>query len=306
MYTNKRWLSLLLALMLVLSALTGCGSGNAVEEQPPVEEPVALDPQAVLLEASTGFMNSIPEDNYMIKPEDAIKLMEDNPGAIFWVDLRSAEDYAKGHVPGAVNIPYGKIGENLASIPMNQQVIFQCVTGQTSAQVTALTRMLGFNSLSMRFGFKLGIEPLGLPADFFETTENPIPEAVQPELDEAGQILWDAVAGYFQPDQTYITKHDALMALIEENPDAIQIVDIRSAEDYAKGHIQGAINIPFKTVGQNYAQLADNKPVYVYCYTGQTAGFTIAMLRVAGYNAISVTRGMTGWADESAMPVVTE
>lgn len=306
MFTNKKLLSLLLALMLVLSTLSGCAGGSAPAEEPPVvEEPVALDPAAVLLEATTGIMNAIPDDNFMIAPDQALQLMSDNPGAIFWVDLRSAEDYAKGHIAGAVNIPYGTVGQNLASIPMNQQVIFQCTSGQTSAQVTALARLAGFNALSMKGGMKFGWAPLGLAEDTLETTANPLPEAAAPELDEAQQIVWDAVANYFQPDQNYIIAPADLLALAEENPDAIQLVDIRSAEDFAKGHIAGAINIPFKTVGQNYAQLADNKPVYVNCVTGQTAGITIAMLRVAGYNAISVNRGFTGWT-EAELPTVTE
>jgi rhodanese-related sulfurtransferase len=48
-----------------------------------------------------------------------------------------------------------------------------------------------------------------------------------------------------------------------------------------------------------------NRPAYVTCYTGQTAGITIAPLRMMGYNAISLNRGMTGW-DGEALPKVTE
>lgn len=305
---SKKWLSLLLALMMVMALLSGCGGASqpAPEEEaentPPVVELVA---EEVLLEASRAILNSIPDNNFMIDADKALELAADNPDAILWVDLRAPEDYAAGHITGAVNIPYGKVGANLNVLPMGKQIIFQCYSGQTSAQVTSLANMLGFNALSMKGGMKFGWTPLGLGEDTLETAENALPAATEPELDEAGQILWDAVVAYFQPDQNYIVAPEDLNGFVEENPDAIQVVDIRTPEDYAAGHIAGAVNIPFKTVGANMDQLADNKPVYLTCYTGQTAGITIAMLRIAGYNAMSLNRGMTGWTD-AAMPTVTE
>ena len=83
------------------------------------------------------------------------------------------------------------------------------------------------------------------------------------------------------------------------------VLDIRSAEDFAKGHIDTASHIAFKEVGANLDQLPTNKPVYVVCYTGQTAGITMAPLRLMGINAMSLNRGMTGWTG-AELPVVTE
>lgn len=301
---SKRILSLILALMMVMAIFSGCGGSEpAPPEEPQVTE---LNQEEVLLEGALSVLNNIPENNFIMKSDEALQLIADNPDAVFWVDLRSAEDYAKGHIAGAVNIPYAKVGENLAVLPTNKQIIFQCYSGQTSAQVTSLAQMLGYNALSFRGGMKFGWAPLNLGEDTLETTANPLPEANMPELDEKGQILWDAVVAYFQPDQNYIIQPADLDALVKDNPDAIMVLDIRSAEDFAKGHIPGAVNIPFKTVGQNLDQLSSSKPIYTTCYTGQTAGITIPMLRIAGYNAISLSRGMTGWVDEAKLPTVTE
>ena len=130
-----------------------------------------------------------------------MSLNDENPDAVFWVDMRSAEDYAKGHITNAVNIPYAKTGEMLEVIPMNKQVIFQCYSGQTSAQVTALANMLGFNAVSFRGGMNFGWAPLNLGEDTLQTTENKLPEAKTPELDEEQQILWDAVKAYFNQQE---------------------------------------------------------------------------------------------------------
>lgn len=305
----KKLLSLILVLMMMAAVFAGCGNGDA--EDPDTDgddngEVVELDADEVRLEGALSILNNIPDNNFIMDGSEALQLMEDNPGAVFWVDLRSADDYAAGHVPGAVNIPYGKMGENWGVLPANKQIIFQCYSGQTSAQVTSLAQMLGFNALSFRGGLKFGWPADVDQAALFVTEATELPAAVTPDLDEASQILWDAAVNYFVAGENFIIGAEELNALVEDNPDAIMVVDIRQEDVYTEGHIPGAIHIPFKTVGQNLDQLSKTKPVYVTCYTGQTAGITIAMLRIAGFNAISLSRGMTGWINEVGLPTVTD
>lgn len=312
---GKRFLSFLLVLILLMSFVTGCKPEEAPNggEEPPVsnggEEPDdkgdELVAEEVLLKASEDIMKNLPDDNYIIAPDVSLEQFEENPGAIFWVDMRSKDDYEKGHFDGAVNIPYADLGKNLDRIPTNKQIILQCYSGQTSAQAVAIFRMAGFNAMSYRGGMNFGWAPLELGEDTLVTTAADLPDAKAPELDEEGQILWDAAVAYFPSDTNYIISPKDLNDLVEENPDAIMVLDIRSEEDFEKGHIEGAINVPFKKVGDNYDKLPNNKPIYVICYTGQTAGITTAMLRVAGYNAISLSRGMTGW-DGEELPKVTK
>lgn len=318
MRNKARIISLLLVLMMFATVLTACAPkaepapAPAPAEQPaPAPEPApapaepALVPEDVLKEAALNLLNNIPDNNFIMASDAALALAEENPDAVLWVDLRSAEDYAKGHITNSVNIPWATLGENLEVLPMNKQIIFQCYSGQTSAQATALAQMLGFNAVSFRGGMNFGWAPLNLGEDSLQMDANPLPAAKAPDLDEKEQIIWDAVVAYFPPEKNNIIAPADLLALVEENPDAITVLDIRSAEDYAKGHIETSKNIPFKTVGANTDQIPMNRPVYVTCYTGQTAGITIAPLRIMGYNAISLNRGMTGW-DGEALPTVTE
>jgi len=299
---KSKIVSLLLVFVMMFSFLAAC---NQTPAPTPTPDPVPeIVPAEVIAAAVEEFLTTIPDNNYIMASDAALSLNDENPDAVFWVDMRSAEDYAKGHITNAVNIPYAKTGEMLEVIPINKQVIFQCYSGQTSAQVTALANMLGFNAVSFRGGMNFGWAPLNLGEDTLQTTENKLPEAKTPELDEEQQILWDAVKAYFT-DKNYIIAPADLNDLVSENPDALMMLDIRSAEDFAKGHIDTAVHIAFKEVGNNLDQLPDNKPVYVTCYTGQTAGITIAPLRLMGINAISLNRGMTGWTG-AELPVVTE
>ena len=303
----RKQFSVFVLVIMLASVLSGCTPKPVPtpdpDPTPPPDPTPALVPAEVLTEAAINFMNNIP-DNAIMAPDVALGLMEENPDAIFWIDMRSADDYAKGHIAGAVNLPYAKTGELLGVIPANRQVVFQCYSGQTSAQTTALLQILGYNAVSFRGGMNFGWAPLELGEDTLETTANALPAAKNPELDEKGQILWDGVVGYFS-DSNYVVPAAALNELVEENPDAIMVLDIRSAEDFAKGHIEGAVHIAYREVGQNFDRLPTNRPIYIVCYTGQTAGITLGALRLAGYNAYSLNRGMTGW-DAAELPKVTE
>jgi len=75
------------------------------------------------------------------------------------------------------------------------------------------------------------------------------------------------------------------------------IMDIRSAASYATSHIDGAINVAF---GDILTQAANkgSKQLLVVCYTGQTACYGTALLRMYGHpNAQALKWGMTGWSD---------
>ena len=80
------------------------------------------------------------------------------------------------------------------------------------------------------------------------------------------------------------------------------IVSVRAPEHYALGHIEGAINIPWRTIADD-ASLAmlptDGSPIVVYCYTGHTGQVAATILRALGYNVQNLKFGMMGWSDNS-------
>jgi rhodanese-related sulfurtransferase len=70
------------------------------------------------------------------------------------ISLRSAEDYAKGHIPGAVNMSVNELfaADNLATIPPDKDVVLVCYTGQTAGQATSALNILGYEAYSLLFG----------------------------------------------------------------------------------------------------------------------------------------------------------
>jgi rhodanese-related sulfurtransferase len=82
------------------------------------------------------------------------------------------------------------------------------------------------------------------------------------------------------------------------------IVSVRGADDYAKGHIAGAINIPWAQIANadNLAKLPTDKQIVVYCYTGHTGQVATTVLKMLGYDAINLKFGMMGWtADDEVL-----
>jgi rhodanese-related sulfurtransferase len=75
---------------------------------------------------------------------------------------------------------------------------------------------------------------------------------------------------------------------------SMHLIDIRSAEDFGAGHIEGAINVAFGDILTEAANAT--KPILVICYTGQTATYSVSLLRLSGYaDAKALKWGMSGW-----------
>ena len=68
-------------------------------------------------------------------------------GAVTVVDVRSANEWAGGHVPGALHIPLGYLAERCRSIPTTRPVVVQCQAGGRSAIAASLLEGLGFDQL---------------------------------------------------------------------------------------------------------------------------------------------------------------
>jgi len=87
--------------------------------------------------------------------------------------------------------------------------------------------------------------------------------------------------------------HDA-MTDNDPNND-FYIIDIRSAGDFASGHIEKSHNAALVDVLDTAAN-SGTMPIIVVCYTGQTASHAVVALRLSGYaNAKVMKWGMSGW-----------
>jgi rhodanese-related sulfurtransferase len=89
---------------------------------------------------------------YLKKKKDAINY--------YLIDLRSKEEYKKGHIKGSKNIYWLNILDenNLKKLPKNKPIFLICYVGHTSSQVLTLLKLLGYNVISIKYGY--GISPI--------------------------------------------------------------------------------------------------------------------------------------------------
>jgi phage shock protein E len=72
------------------------------------------------------------------------------------------------------------------------------------------------------------------------------------------------------------------------------LVDVRSAEEFAEGHLEGAINIVWDDTDALIAAIGEDKqrPVVFYCRSGNRVGKSIVVLGTKGYNNIYNATGL--------------
>jgi rhodanese-related sulfurtransferase len=88
------------------------------------------------------------------------------------------------------------------------------------------------------------------------------------------------------------------LAVLLEKGSAPVLLDVRSPEEYAAGHIPGAINVPYDEIPSRLAELAEYRDVdlVVYCRTGRRAKIAESALREAGFSRVADLQGhMVDW-----------
>ncbi|MFJ2774551.1 rhodanese-like domain-containing protein [Streptomyces sp. NPDC087300] len=80
--------------------------------------------------------------------------------------------------------------------------------------------------------------------------------------------------------------------------EGILVIDVRSAVEYAQGHVPGAVNIPLDSVQEllpELRQAADRRGLAVVCAAGPRSLTACAQLAGAGVEALSLAGGTTAW-----------
>lgn len=70
----------------------------------------------------------------------------------YLLDVRDAGQYAKEHIPGAVNIEWRKVFSERAKLPKDKTILLYCNTGSFSGQVAMALRMDGFENVRLLHG----------------------------------------------------------------------------------------------------------------------------------------------------------
>lgn len=84
----------------------------------------------------------------------------------------------------------------------------------------------------------------------------------------------------------------------------VVFVDVRTPQEFAAGHVKGAINIPYDQMQTRWKELAQyrDKPMVVYCRTGHRAGIALSVLEQHDFPKAINGGGLVG-LEQHGVPV---
>lgn len=279
-------------------------------------------------DSSSGTTNSATDSSFQVMADAVLPYLNDStdcPGVISAealfndgvenytiIDLRSADDYAAGHIQGAHNATLGNLVSTIEGLNLAKDapIVVACYTGQVAGHAKIALEMLGYeNTKSLLFGMASWNSALtgkmdggvgdGL-ADAETTDNNPsltktydAPTLAEPSetvvVDRVNKVLADGFKGISYAD------------LVANGLENYFIVNYFGQADYlgtgeagTPGHIPGAFQFtPYKSITADalLANLPTDKPIVVYCWTGQHSSQVVAALNMLGYEALSLKFG---------------
>ena len=123
---RHHWLALLGVLLAPLAALAG--------------EPAA---KAATVPAATATAVVAP-----MSQEALLERQAKHDNSLFLLDVRTPQEYAEGHVPGAVNVPQEQLASRLAEVPKDKDVVIYCRSGRRSVLAADILAANGYSRLS--------------------------------------------------------------------------------------------------------------------------------------------------------------
>lgn len=95
-----------------------------------------------------------------------------------------------------------------------------------------------------------------------------------------------------------ISMKEAEAMIREEEP---LVVDVRTSQEYAAGHIPGAVNLPLEAIGTGEISLLPDKDqtILVYCRSGRRSQEAAGRLAELGYRGIVEIGGILDWDGET-------
>ena len=296
---RKLFQILLLIAIVNVAFLSGCKISN--------EDPAPNDNFATL----TNYMASNSMDlsdilsSWIVAAPTAVNDVQVFVDNYYIIDLRSAADFAVGHIQGAVNSTFGNVLATASGA--SKPILVVCYTGQTAGHAVVALRLSGYSdAVVLKWGMSgwnsstagswngnIGDAAVG-HANWSETNTIKSSESFEfPSIsssatDGAG-ILAERVALLLTGGFKAVGNSDVL-----DSPSNYQINNFWAETDVDHyGHITGAYRINPLSLA-NINSMDPSKTVVTYCWTGQTSSMVTAYLTVLGYNATSLKFGTNG------------
>jgi len=176
------------------------------------------------------------------------------------IDVRSTADFARGHIPGTINLPTGTSFATWAGSLLDPERPISILADE-SGRVQRARTLLAEIGLDHIAGFALRDvrEQWSAEASSLQTT---------PQID--ARSLADL--------------------------DGRTIIDVRGISEWRAGHLPGATHLFLGDLADTSAQLPRDTPIAVYCQGGTRSAIAASLLQAKGFTKITnVQGGITAW-----------
>lgn len=235
------------------SALNKSGFINAVTEG--LTEPPQYFPKnvAMNIKGYDSINEVMQRGNQPLTPQQ-FEDTANRTGAVI-LDTRNADDFAKAHIPNAINIGIdGSFAVWVGTLitDVKQEILIVAEPGREEEVITRLARV--------GYDYCIGYLNGGMDAWLHAGKETGIIENISAdELSHIGNA---------------------------------EIIDVRKEAEFEAGHIKGAKNIPLDFINDHFLHLNKNEPVYVHCAAGYRSMAFASILKARGYhNVINIKGG---------------
>lgn len=190
------------------------------------------------------------------------------------LDIRLQEAFTAGHIPDAVSIALngGQFQNRVGSVLSPEQALILVAASDEEARrgVLALS-VIGYTTIA---GYLAG----GMPR-------------------------WQQ-EGYVDVPLLQIAPQELAALLISEAPPLV--VDVREPNEWAEGHLEGALHIPLSRLAAHIHRLDPHGQIVTMCQAGARSTIGASLLRANGFsNVLNATGGINAWR-QANLPIVKE
>ncbi len=196
--------------------------------------------------------------NYGAVSAEWMKAQVDNSADMVVVDSRPKKTkYDKGHLPGAISIPDTQFDKFKDQLPEDKSklLVFYCggLKCKLSHKSAAKAIAMGYTNVK--------VFATGYPSWVAYVGKEGAGATVKAGKEEGSIDIAD------------------FKQIVSDRPDSIYLVDVRDADEFAKGSFTSAVNIPVETLEAKVKTLPTDRPIVFVCSTGARSGESFYMLQ---------------------------
>ncbi len=215
----------------------------------------------VYAEGYPGWMKE--KENYAEVPVAFVKNAMDGKTEMVLVDSRPKEGkYDKGHIPTAISIPDTHFEKMTTLLPAKKDTLLVFYCGGFDCKLSHKSA-----SKAIQMGYtNVKVFSAGYPA--WQEMEQ---AGKSGTASQGSQIKKGALEGAIDTA--------AFEKIMTENPSSVMLIDVRDPDEFARGTMKTAVNIPVDKLEGQVKTLPSDKPIVFVCGTGARSGEAFYMLK---------------------------